>query len=286
MTDHADQRPRRAVAHRFEHVLEVPATPEQVWAAIATAQGTSSWMVPTEMDEHEGGAVAFHMGPGASSHGRITAYEPHRRIAYDEDWATLAGQSGADVTPMATEFLIEARSGGSCVVRIVSSAFGTGADWENEFWADMEGGWRSMLDNLGSYLTHFPGRPATPLDASAELSGEPSDVMVALCRALGRDGGRGTEPATMAEPGSSVEVLGLRGRVERATDNHLVAIISEPVEAMLAFYLWPSGPQVVQVSLLGYVYSPEVAGFVEREQPRWTHWLASLGSAAAQRPGG
>jgi uncharacterized protein YndB with AHSA1/START domain len=280
MTDHAERRPRPAVPHRFEHVLEVRATPEQVWAAIATAQGTSAWMIPTEMEEHEGGAVAFHMGPDASSHGRITAYEPHRRLAYEEDWAALVGQSGADVTPLATEFLIEARAGGTCVVRVVSSAFGTGAAWEDEFWGDMEGGWASMLENLGIYLAHFPGRAATSLDASAELSGEPPAVMAALRRALGPAGG------IPAEPGTPVDVLGLRGRIERAADNHLVAAITEPVEALLAFHTWASGPQLVNVTLTGYVYSPEVAGFIEREQPRWTHWLASLGSAAAPRAGG
>ena len=72
-----------------------------------------------------------------------------------------SGHAGADVTPLATEFLVEARSGGTCVVRVVSSAYGTGADWENEFWGEMDTGWAPMLDNLRIYLTHFAGQRAT-----------------------------------------------------------------------------------------------------------------------------
>ncbi len=56
------------------------------------------------------------------------------------------------VTPIATEFLVESASGGSCVIRVVSSAYGSGADWENEFFAEMVAGWVAMLDNLA---THF-----------------------------------------------------------------------------------------------------------------------------------
>jgi hypothetical protein len=38
------------------------------------------------------------------------------------------------------------------VIRVVSSAYGSGADWENEFFDEMIDGWVAMLDNLA---THF-----------------------------------------------------------------------------------------------------------------------------------
>src|SRR5687768_3767018 len=128
------------VPHRFEAEFEVPGTPEQVWRAIATPEGISSWMMPVDLDARLGGALTFHMGPEADSHGRVTGFEPERRFAYEEDWAALVGRPDADVTPLVTEFLVEARSGGTCVVRVVTSAFGTGADWENEFWDEMNTG--------------------------------------------------------------------------------------------------------------------------------------------------
>ena len=65
---------------RMELTFELPGTPEQVWDAIATANGISAWFIPTDMDEHVGGAVEFHMGED-SSKGTITDYDaaaPHR----------------------------------------------------------------------------------------------------------------------------------------------------------------------------------------------------------------
>ncbi len=58
----------------------------------------------------------------------------------------------SSVTPIATEFLIESGSGGSCVIRVVTSAYGSGADWENEFFTEMVAGWGTILDNLASHL--------------------------------------------------------------------------------------------------------------------------------------
>src|SRR5579859_2105919 len=37
--------------------VEVPGTPEEVWQAIATGPGISSWFVPTEFEERDGKPV-------------------------------------------------------------------------------------------------------------------------------------------------------------------------------------------------------------------------------------
>ena len=44
--------------------VEVPGTPEEVWQAIATGPGISSWFVPTTCDEREGGQEINTFGPG------------------------------------------------------------------------------------------------------------------------------------------------------------------------------------------------------------------------------
>jgi uncharacterized protein YndB with AHSA1/START domain len=38
--------------------VEVPGTPEEVWQAVATGPGISSWFVPTEFEERDGKPVA------------------------------------------------------------------------------------------------------------------------------------------------------------------------------------------------------------------------------------
>ena len=163
------------VEHRMERTLEVTATPEQVWDAIATADGIASWMVPTRLDPQIGGEVSFDLGDFTST-GVVTGYAPNQRFAYEEPWPIAdqiedipAGmvkwfdtigvplsqvyEDLAAVTPIATEFLVEAASGGSCVIRVVTSAYGSGADWENEFFAEMVAGWAEMLDQLVKHLT-------------------------------------------------------------------------------------------------------------------------------------
>ena len=49
------------IPYRFEVELEVPGSPDEVWQAIATADGIGSWMMETDLEAHEGGAVTFHM---------------------------------------------------------------------------------------------------------------------------------------------------------------------------------------------------------------------------------
>jgi uncharacterized protein YndB with AHSA1/START domain len=55
----------------------VPGTPEQVWHAIATGPGMSSWFTPTKVDEHVGGAIAFDFGDETAA--RISHRERSRR---------------------------------------------------------------------------------------------------------------------------------------------------------------------------------------------------------------
>jgi uncharacterized protein YndB with AHSA1/START domain len=153
MTNH--ESPDR-VEHRMERAYEVTATPEHVWDAIATADGISAWMVPTRLDPQIGGAVSFDVD-GFTSHGIVTDYSPHRRFAYAEPWPVADHMPTAEhdlssLTPIATEFLIESASGGTCVIRVVTSAYGCGADWENEFFDEMIEGVIVLLDRLGTYL--------------------------------------------------------------------------------------------------------------------------------------
>ena len=149
------------VPYRLEFSVEVPGTPEQVWQAIATAKGMSAWFTPTEIEEREGGPLHFTMGPDMGSEGQVTSWDPPRRLVYEEDWAALMGKDPDALSPLTSEFLVEAQSGGTCIVHVTSSGFGTGAAWESEFWDEMGCGWMPFFDNLRLYLTSRPP-PRTP----------------------------------------------------------------------------------------------------------------------------
>jgi uncharacterized protein YndB with AHSA1/START domain len=255
---------------RLEFSVEVPGRPEQVWAAIATAEGISSWFLPTDVEEREGGAIIVHMGE-TDSPGTITGWDPPRRLEYAEpEWATLAGQDADSATPLVSEFVVEAQSGGTCVVRVVSSAFGTGADWEQEFFTDMEKNWLPYFDNLRLYLTHFPGQRATTLEASTEVPGAAGPVFAAMRTALGAEA-----------VGKPVDTQGVTGQVERIGENQLLLRLTDPVPGLLGFVAFDKGNGSTMAAIQGWVFSENATSFVERDQPAWQAWLESVTSAGA-----
>jgi len=254
-----------AVPLRLEIAVEVPGTAEQVWHAIATGAGITSWFLPTDLEGREGGRVVTHMGE-ESSPGTVTGWDPPRRLAYEEpDWASLVGEEGGDVTPLATEFLVEARSGGTCVVRVVSSAFGTGADWEQEFFDEMEKGWVPFFDHLRMYLTHFPGQAATPLSVWADHAGSPAAVAEAMGRALGIDA-----------VGQAVKIHGLAGEVDTIEDERVFLRLSEPLPGYMALGAYSKGEGLAGAQIAGYLFSPEAPAYIEREHATWRSWLENL----------
>ncbi|KQZ10983.1 hypothetical protein ASD23_02305 [Agromyces sp. Root1464] len=148
------------MSHRFEEPAELhfDLSAETVWQAIATGPGLSSWfMGATEVDPREG-VVRTTMGNYAQE-STIGAYEPARHFSF-------TGAESPDGRFFAMEFLIEARAAGSTVLRIVSSGFLPGDDWEDEFEAMLSGG-RMYRHTLVEYLTHFAGRPGIAITASA-----------------------------------------------------------------------------------------------------------------------
>ena len=120
------------MGHQFaqHHEAEVPASPDEVWAAIATGPGIDSWFMGR--NEVTAGAVRTVFGDYAPEL-KITESDPAHRFAY------RSGQA-PDGRVIAYEFLIEGRAGGSTVLRTVTSGFLPGDDWADEFEAMTLGG--------------------------------------------------------------------------------------------------------------------------------------------------
>ncbi|HWE89698.1 MAG TPA: SRPBCC domain-containing protein [Pseudonocardiaceae bacterium] len=139
------------MTHEFEvrEEIELDATPEQVWDAIATGPGIDSWfMGNTEIEPKLGGRTQQRMGP-QTGEATVTAWEPGKHFSYRTD-AAPDGQF------MAFEYLIEGRAGGSTVLRFVHSGL-LDDDWEEQYDA-LKVGDRMYLEKLAAYLKHFPGR--------------------------------------------------------------------------------------------------------------------------------
>lgn len=159
---------------------EVPldATPEEVWAAIATGPGISAWFVPHEVEPREGGELRQDFGSGFVTHGRVTAWEPGRRFAYG---AFDEQPDGA--ADYAFEFIVEGRDGGSTLLRFVQSGF-LDEGWEDEY-DSLDKGWNLFFANLVAYLEHFRGRPVTNVVAMSFVPFGAAEAWPLFYRALG-----------------------------------------------------------------------------------------------------
>lgn len=127
----------------------VPASPEEVWDAVATTAGQAAWLFPSEID------------PGSA-----IAWDPPKRFAVrteQGDWFN------------ALEFVIEGRDGGTSLMRYMHSGIFVD-DWDNQLDAVQQHTDFYLL-TLREYLEHFTGRTATYIgDVPQGIAGPPGSV--------------------------------------------------------------------------------------------------------------
>jgi uncharacterized protein YndB with AHSA1/START domain len=265
----------------IELEIEVAGTPEEVWRAIATGPGISSWYVPHTVEERPGGAASasFGHGPEMQVSGRVAAWEPppprSAELGPVSDAATsgpigrVVFDGGEAVDGLAFEWLIEARAGGTCIVRLVNTGFGSGKEWDDQYDA-MTDGWRLFLLNLKLHLEHFPGQTATALLPMATWTGPRDETWAALTDALGIPskpvvGERVQTRAQDAPP--------LAGTVVEAAPWRLALLIDQPAPGTAFLAAEGSGDRV-GVSVWSYLYGSDRDHIAGRDEPRWAKWLA------------
>jgi uncharacterized protein YndB with AHSA1/START domain len=251
----------------IEVEVEVPGTAEQVWEAIATGPGIAAWFAPAEVEGREGGTISYDLGSGMEASAVVTAWEPPRRFAGEEEW-----QADEDRPParLATEFLVEARSGGTCVVRLVSSLFATGGDWDDEL-ESMREGWRMFLDNLRLYLTHFAGERCSWIMTSRPATGSLDDAWAELAGGLAiADAAEGERVAAAAGAPP------LAGHVERVIDgaHHrgLTLRTDEPAPGVALVFV-NTWRDTCYANVHGYFFGEGASDVVARDEKTWRAWL-------------
>jgi uncharacterized protein YndB with AHSA1/START domain len=166
------------MAHRFEITqdLEVGATPEQVWEAIATGRGMDSWfMGQSEVEPREGGRARWSIG-GYTEDSEVSTWDPPRRFVN-------TGTEGPDGSFHRFDYRIEDRGSGRTTIRYVHSGM-LGGDWEAEYEAMSEGD-PMYLQKLVEYLTYFSGRFAIGIDAHGPTVPDREHAMSVFRRGLG-----------------------------------------------------------------------------------------------------
>ncbi|WP_037906286.1 SRPBCC family protein [Actinacidiphila yeochonensis] len=155
---------------RYEQ--DLPATPEQVWDAVATGAGNLGWLYPMEVEPRVGGRVT-------RGDGTVVAWEPPHHFA-----VRVALADGFSNT---LSYRIEPLDDGTSRLRMGIHWVHTGvvdADWDTK--ADAAEKHVAFYQRgLAEYLRHFAGRTAVYVKAdTGRRTDDPADF-AALLRRLG-----------------------------------------------------------------------------------------------------
>jgi hypothetical protein len=141
------------MSREFDCSREVvlPASPEEVWEAVATTAGNAAWLFPTEIE------------PGGPA---TTAWDPPHHFAVrtqQGDWFN------------ALEYVIEGREGGTSLLRYAHSGIFVD-DWDTQYDA-VQAHTDFYLHTLSEYLQHFNGRAAMYIgEVPGGIPGPPSSA--------------------------------------------------------------------------------------------------------------
>jgi hypothetical protein len=196
-------------------------------------------------------------------HGALTAWDPPRMFAGEGE-----GTSGSP--PIASEWSVEARAGGVCLVRIVHSLFASTDEWDDQL-EGVKSGWSGFLATLQLYLTHFRGQRSAIMQVTAPAAGTDAEAWETLTAALGANGlslgQRLTAPAG---------VPALSGVAEYVTQDPFDALLRidkpAPGVAALGTVTYPGSDQSM-VAMNLYLYGDRAADTIARETPVWQAWF-------------
>jgi uncharacterized protein YndB with AHSA1/START domain len=239
-----------------EAEVVVPGTPDEVWAAIATGPGMSAWFVPSTSEERVGGIATNNFGPGMESIATIREWNPPR---------SFVAETEEEPGRVATEWTVEARGGGTCVVRVVHRWFASTDDWDDQF----EGhtyGWLAFFRVLKLYLTHFRGQQSSAFQLSAVSSSALPEVWQAVINSLAISD---DEPGIRVTPSAA-------GVVDRRTDDahpELLLRLNGPAPGIAHLFAMSMGPQTM-VSVRVYLYGDQAADTAEVAKQSWDSWLS------------
>ncbi|MGE3174616.1 MAG: SRPBCC domain-containing protein [Planctomycetota bacterium] len=247
--------------------VEVPGTPEQVWQAIATGPGVSAWFVPTKIDGKVGGTVACDFGGGMVSGAKITEWQPPKRfVATDETW--LPGGP-----PVATEWTVEARSGDTCVVRVVHSLFASTDDWDGQL-ESTEKGWPGFFRVLRTWLTDHRGQPAATMQAMAIGQDEPLAMWRTLTQALGAPDPRPGQSVRVQTDGAPA-LVGTIAHVDHTPSGHGLNVrLSAPAPGVALLGAFGCGG--MKMATMQVYFFGAGAADAAKQQERWQQWLGGV----------
>jgi hypothetical protein len=218
--------------------VELPATPEEVWEAVATGPGSASWLFPGEPR------------PGDL----VESDRPYRYAVRTE------GEGGFF---NALEYVIEAREGGTALLRYVHSGVFDEEGWDTQY--DAVGAHTDFyLHTLGQYLEHFAPRTATYVGGGPEgLNGPEASMTPDALDQLKRALGASSEGDRVSVPNGGGD-----GVVDHASEKFLGVRTGDALYRFFGRNAW-GGPVGMSIHHFGDVDA-------DAASRTWGEWLESV----------
>jgi hypothetical protein len=190
----------------------------------------------------------------------IKTWEPPHRYVAESD-----GGPGT----VATEWIVEARSGGTCVVRVVHRWFASTDDWDAQFEGHTHG-WAAFFRILRLYLTHFRGEPSSQIQLTGFGAQPTSRAWESLTGLLGLAGAVVGQRVQTAQGMPSL--AGLVERVGEAAHPELLLRLDEPTPGIAHLFAMPMGGPVI-LSIRLYLYGQQAPGVATEVTPGWQTFI-------------
>jgi hypothetical protein len=219
--------------------IVLPATPEEVWEAVATTAGNAAWLFPNEIDP---------------SGAKVWDPPHHYAVRMEQgDWFN------------ALEFVIEAREGGTSLLRYAHSGIFVD-DWDNQYDA-VQQHTDFYLHTLGEYLAHFKGRSAAyigdvPQGITGPASSSTPEGFRRLQQALGLDDVSAGDTVALHPQGL--------GQIEGVVDYHTANFLGLRTDDALYCFFGRNafgGPVGMSIHLFNGGADPQ------RTREDWQRWL-------------
>jgi hypothetical protein len=232
----------------LHRTVELNATPDQIWQAVATGAGQQAWMFPT------GGEIPSAVGETIMGH-VVEAFDPphHFRVHLD-------GENGFFNT---LEYVIEGRDGSTTVLHYLHSGVIT-EDWDHQYDA-VDQHTDFYLHTLGQYLSHFAGRPAAYVGAEGPQGSSAPHAFEAVQRQLGVAEAAEGERVTLAIPGLAP--------IEGVVDYRRHAFLGIRSEDAL-YRFFGRNAFGMPIGLGHHLFAADVDQ--EAQQQAWSSWLSGV----------
>jgi len=221
-------------ARLVDQTIEIEAPPDVVWRALTDAAELTRWFpLDARVSPGEGGSIWMSWGEMYEGDSAIEIWKPGEHLR--------ARFPAVGPRALATDYHLQGK-GGRTLLRVVTSGFGSGADWDHEY-DGVRFGWAFELQGLRHYLERHRGEDRIVARVQRKLETDRIDLWN---RMVAPDGFFSSESGSALKAGPYAATIGgasFSGVIHNHTPpTQLVGTMGELNDAIFRIEIESHGP--------------------------------------------